>query len=111
MLNTNTNSDFIKPKKVKLADFGMAKDTSVRDVYNVDEEAVMPIPYTSPEGLNGNFSIKNDVYSFGVLLWEIFTWCADPYGTCYFQESNGPHDCPLRSHTLEQIELLVHYTF
>ncbi len=82
----------------------MAKDTSAQDVYNVDKDVIVPIPYTASEGLNGNFSIKSDVYSYGIFF--LFTWCADVYGTCYFEQPRR-HICPLKVFSMAEIEQSV----
>ena len=44
------------------------------------KETVLPIRWLSPEALNyGKFSLKSDVYAYGVVIWEIFTFGLQPY--------------------------------
>jgi len=39
-----------------------------------------PVKWTAPEAANDHmFSIKSDVWSFGILLYEIFTYARTPY--------------------------------
>ncbi|XP_014670463.1 PREDICTED: tyrosine-protein kinase Abl-like, partial [Priapulus caudatus] len=64
---------------VKVCDFGLARLTR-DDTYTAHAGAKFPIKWTAPEGLAYNtFSIKSDVWAFGVLLWEIATYGMSPY--------------------------------
>ena len=64
---------------VKIADFGLSR-VLVEDVYEAHEGARFPIKWTAPEAcLENKFSIKSDVWSFGILLTEITTFGRIPY--------------------------------
>ena len=64
---------------VKVADFGLAR-LIADDEYNAHEGAKFPIKWTAPEAaLYNRFSIKSDVWSFGVLLTELVTYGRIPY--------------------------------
>ncbi|KAJ7370094.1 hypothetical protein OS493_034305 [Desmophyllum pertusum] len=65
---------------VKISDFGMSRDIYASDYYKVEGQAVLPIRWMPPEALLlGKFTVESDIYSFGVLLWEIYTLALQPY--------------------------------
>ncbi|XP_055981435.1 tyrosine-protein kinase FRK [Sorex fumeus] len=67
----------------KVADFGLARVFKVdnEDIYESAPDIKLPVKWTAPEALvNKKFSIKSDVWSFGILLYEIITYGKMPYG-------------------------------
>uniref|UniRef100_A0A8C5TAD4 Tyrosine-protein kinase n=1 Tax=Malurus cyaneus samueli TaxID=2593467 RepID=A0A8C5TAD4_9PASS len=65
----------------KIADFGLARVIEDNE-YTAREGIVakFPIKWTAPEAINyGSFTIKSDVWSFGILLYEIVTYGKIPY--------------------------------
>ncbi|KAI6228751.1 Tyrosine-protein kinase receptor [Aphelenchoides fujianensis] len=65
----------------KLADFGLSRDIfRCNDHYQKNGRALMALKWMPPESfLDGMFNNKTDVWSYGVLLWEIFTMGYAPY--------------------------------
>lgn len=71
----------------KIADFGMSRDVYRSDYYRKDGKAMLPIKWMPPEAfLDGIFTSKTDVWSFGVLLWEIMSMGYMPYTGCSNKE-------------------------
>ncbi|KAI4890508.1 hypothetical protein NFI96_011445, partial [Prochilodus magdalenae] len=63
----------------KIADFGLARLIEDNE-YTARQGAKFPIKWTAPEAaLYGRFSIKSDVWSFGILLTELVTKGRVPY--------------------------------
>uniref|UniRef100_A0A3B4B9U6 Tyrosine-protein kinase n=1 Tax=Periophthalmus magnuspinnatus TaxID=409849 RepID=A0A3B4B9U6_9GOBI len=63
----------------KIADFGLARVIE-DDEYSPRDGAKFPIKWTAPEAIHyGSFTIKSDMWSFGVLLYEIITYGKMPY--------------------------------
>ncbi|XP_032875634.1 tyrosine-protein kinase Lyn isoform X1 [Amblyraja radiata] len=63
----------------KIADFGLARIIEDNE-YTAKEGAKFPIKWTAPEAISyGSFTIKSDVWSFGILLYEIITYGKIPY--------------------------------
>ena len=60
---------------VKIADFGMSQNLYSAYYYKVRGRIFLPIRWMAYECFFGKFSVKTDVWAFGVTLWEIFTLC------------------------------------
>ena len=65
----------------KVADFGLARVMKhTEDAYTARQGAKFPIKWTAPEAaMMSQFSVKSDVWSFGILLAEIITYGRIPY--------------------------------
>lgn len=51
-----------------------------QDYYRKGGKAMLPVKWMPPEAfLDGIFTVKTDVWSFGVLMWEIFSLGYMPY--------------------------------
>ncbi len=67
---------------VKIADFGLSREVCAADYYRVGgTNACLPVRWMPPEALlYGKFTVKSDVWSFGVLMWEVYSYAQQPYG-------------------------------
>ncbi|KAK4016061.1 hypothetical protein OUZ56_031022 [Daphnia magna] len=90
---------------VKIGDFGLARDIYRNDYYRKEGEGLLPVRWMAPESLvDGVFTSQTDVWSFGVLLWEILTLGQQPYPArtnlqvLHFVRTGGrldrPPNCP-----------------
>ncbi|KAK0093840.1 hypothetical protein PV326_012506 [Microctonus aethiopoides] len=65
---------------VKIADFGMSRDVYTCDYYKIGGSRMLPVRWMSPESvIYGRFTLESDVWSFGVVLWEIYSYGKQPY--------------------------------
>ncbi|XP_068612827.1 insulin-like growth factor 1 receptor [Brachionichthys hirsutus] len=65
---------------VKIGDFGMTRDIYETDYYRKGGKGLLPVRWMSPESLkDGVFTTNSDVWSFGVVLWEIASLAEQPY--------------------------------
>ncbi|XP_038173511.1 fibroblast growth factor receptor 3-like isoform X6 [Arvicola amphibius] len=90
---------------MKVADFGLARDVHRLGYYKKITHGRLPVKWMVPESLlDGVYTHQSDVWSFGVLLWEIFTLGGSPYPGIPAEElfkllkagyrMHKPADCP-----------------
>lgn len=76
--NVLVSDDYV----MKIADFGLARDIQDTDYYRKNTNGRLPIKWMAPESLQDKFyDSQSDVWSYGILLWEIMTFGAQPYPT------------------------------
>ncbi|CAG5127457.1 unnamed protein product, partial [Candidula unifasciata] len=64
----------------KVSDFGLSKDAYELGHYKRVQKDRVPFKWLSPEGLLwGQYSSKSDVWAFGILLYELYTFGGTPY--------------------------------
>ena len=65
---------------IKIADFGLARDVQINDYYRKKGEGFLPVRWMAPESLfYRRYTIQSDVWSFGILFWEIMSMGGQPY--------------------------------
>ncbi|XP_019856454.1 PREDICTED: uncharacterized protein LOC100638653 isoform X2 [Amphimedon queenslandica] len=90
---------------VKIANFHLAQHLNGKKYYSIKKYDLLAYRWTAPEGhILNRLSIKSDVWSFGILLWELATKGKEPYPGMTDEEvkelvSKGdympiPRDCP-----------------
>ncbi|XP_062512194.1 fibroblast growth factor receptor 4-like isoform X2 [Corticium candelabrum] len=96
---------------LKVCDFGMARNVKSYGYYRRQSKGLLPLKWMSPECIMYKcYTQASDVWSFGVLLWEIATLGGSPYPSVPTQRlydiltsgyrMNCPTSCPRRLHAI-----------
>ncbi|XP_031137920.1 receptor-type tyrosine-protein kinase FLT3 [Sander lucioperca] len=65
---------------VKIGDFGLARDIDNDSNYVVRGNVRLPVKWMAPEStFQGIYTMKSDIWAYGILLWEIFSLGVTPY--------------------------------
>ncbi|CAJ0568048.1 unnamed protein product, partial [Mesorhabditis spiculigera] len=91
---------------LKISDFGLSRNTSSsKDYYRKKGNGRLPVKWMAPEALDAHiYTTESDVWSYGILLWEIMTLGGTPYPTIQMHQlynylkdgyrMEAPHNCP-----------------
>uniref|UniRef100_A0A914YM72 Protein kinase domain-containing protein n=1 Tax=Panagrolaimus superbus TaxID=310955 RepID=A0A914YM72_9BILA len=95
---------------LKVSDFGLSREMDPNYEYISEANPFLPFRWLPLEALvpaigqYKTFTVKGDVWSFGVLIWEMFEMGASPYDNLTFegvksfllakQRLNRPEHCP-----------------
>ncbi|XP_051929318.1 inactive tyrosine-protein kinase transmembrane receptor ROR1 [Hippocampus zosterae] len=96
---------------VKISDLGLSREIYSSDYYCIQPKTLFPIRWMPPEAITyGKFTTDSDIWSFGVVLWEVFSYGLQPYYGFSNQEVMEmvrkrqllpcPEDCPPRFYSL-----------
>ncbi|XP_032018574.1 muscle, skeletal receptor tyrosine-protein kinase isoform X3 [Hylobates moloch] len=99
---------------VKIADFGLSRNIYSADYYKANENDAIPIRWMPPESIFYNrYTTESDVWAYGVVLWEIFSYGLQPYfGMAheeviyYVRDGNilsCPENCPVELYNLMRL--------
>jgi serine/threonine protein kinase len=96
--------------EVKICDFGLAQSLGTNNHYKLETERPLPLKWYAPETLTSwVFTHKSDVWSYGVVLWELYSGGDSPhYSGTYADLSETlkhvrlpmPLDCPRHMYDL-----------
>jgi serine/threonine protein kinase len=101
VLVTNAEGHYI----AKISDFGLSRLVD-EGIYSLKSDSTLPIKWTAPECLQyGLYDSKSDVWSFGITLWELYSYGMNPYSTMTNEEAiqrvvdkgyrmPAPNNCP-----------------
>jgi len=84
-------------RKIKVNDFGMSRENQYQS-----SDTAIPVRWASPEMIcQMKVTSKSDSYSFGVVLWEIFSFAKQPY---YGLSNNQVAEIVCDKHKIEKLE-------
>ncbi|KAK4336830.1 hypothetical protein RND71_043650 [Anisodus tanguticus] len=93
--------------RIKVADFGLTRDVYERNYYTSKRKGEIPIKWMAPECIEKYLTtVESDVWSYGILLWELMTRGNNPYPSLEnyqvldFLKAGGrmqrPETCPIQ---------------
>ncbi|XP_070548505.1 tyrosine kinase receptor Cad96Ca-like [Ptychodera flava] len=100
-------------RSCKISDFGLARDVSGYSVYERKSQGRLPLRWMALESLISSiYTTKSDVWSFGILLWEIVTLGSTPYAGLSSNEVikmlRGGKRMPKPRHCSDEVYRVMH---
>eukprot|EP01119_Soliformovum_irregulare_P016104 TRINITY_DN462_c0_g1_i1.p1 TRINITY_DN462_c0_g1~~TRINITY_DN462_c0_g1_i1.p1 ORF type:complete len:299 (-),score=77.09 TRINITY_DN462_c0_g1_i1:76-888(-) len=94
-------SDETGKSTILVSDFGLASSLEEKNYYTKKDDTPLPVKWAAPEALLFNRqTTASDVWSFGIVLWEMYSYGANPYTgmsnreTTDFVVDGGRMKCP-----------------
>ncbi|XP_065217528.1 fibroblast growth factor receptor 2-like [Planococcus citri] len=86
---------------MKIADFGLARDVRHTEYYKKTSNGRLPIKWMAPEALFHNkYTTQSDVWSYGILFWEIITLGDNPYPS--IEDFTGLRNALMQNYRMEK---------
>jgi serine/threonine-protein kinase len=108
--NIFINNDGKKTEIVKILDFGIAKFLTESSGMTMTESFIGSLPYSSPEHMQGRkiLDVRSDVYSLGVLMFEMLTGKHPFYTTSHSFSTWCKLHCIQAPPTFEEVNPHIH---
>ncbi|XP_038598331.1 platelet-derived growth factor receptor alpha-like [Tachyglossus aculeatus] len=96
-------------KIVKIGDFGLARNLKQNSSYMAKSCMLLPVKWMAPESIFDNvYYRQSDVWSYGVLLWEIFSLGRTPYpgitvNATFYEKIKSGYRMPKPEHATSEV--------